>query len=245
MKASSVCFRIGAFSVLMFVFVIGFAIKTAAQADSAFNFILHNDLSDSDVAHIQVALKESRPKILAALGLVQMPSVTVQVWRDETQYQDVMEQTLGMRAPGSRGYVRSDSEIRLLFRKRLSAQREAVHEFVHAATLKLNPEFGNNPRWLWEAVAQYLAGEFVDPRTSEQFRGGQCPSLETLNSPFDRGGSIYRSGYLLGEFITKKWGAASLRQMVGANGDVETILGITENEFENRWCDFVQDKYLR
>lgn len=245
MRANSFFFRIGAFSALMFIGVFGVGSKASAQTKTAFEFTLHNDLLENDVAHLQAALSENRPIVLAALGLEEMPLVIVQVWRDETAYQDAMEQTLGMRAPGSRGYVTGDREIRLLFHRRLSAQREAVHEFVHAATLNLNPEFGNNPRWLWEAAAQYLAGEFIDPRTTEQFSGDQCPSLETLNSPFDRGGSIYRSGYLLGEFISSQWGAESLPALIIANGDVEAVLKITESEFQIQWCGFVQNKYLR
>lgn len=220
-----------------------FVDRAVANSPAAFEFILHDDLSESDVAHIRTALTDNQPAVLAALGLEQMPTVTVQIWLDETRYQDAMEVTLGMRAPGSRGYVTGASEIRLLRHQQLSAQREAVHEFVHAATLTLNPDFGNNPRWLWEAVAIYLAEEFVDPRTVEQFRGGLCPSLATLNSPFDRGGSIYSSGYLLGEFIDTKWGASSLPALVNSNGNTEVVLGITENEFEARWCDFVQEKY--
>jgi len=222
-----------------------FVDSAAADSPAAFEFILHDDLSEFDVAHIRTALTDNRPTVLAALGLVQMPTVTVQVWHDETRYQDAMEATLGMRAPGSRGYVTGASEIRLLRHQQLSAQREAVHEFVHAATLTLNPDFGNNPRWFWEAVAIYLAEESVDPRTVEQFRGGQCPSLATLNSPFDRGGSIYSSGYLLGEFIDTNWGASSLPALVSSNGNIEAELGITETEFETRWCTFVQEKYLQ
>ena len=36
----------------------------------------------------------------------------------------------------------------------------AVHEFAHGVSLHVNPRFGNNPRWLWEAVAIY---EQADP----------------------------------------------------------------------------------
>ena len=219
--------------------------NAVANKPAAFNFILHDGLSESDIVHIQMALTEKRPAVLAALGLAQMPTVTVQIWHDETRYQDAMESTLGMRAPGSRGYVTGATEIRLLRHQQLSAQREAVHEFAHAATLTLNPDFGNNPRWLWEAAAIYLAGEFVDPRVVEQFRGNQCPSLATLNSPFDRGGSIYSSGYLLGEFIVTQWGVSSLPDLVSSNGNTEAVLNVSETEFEDRWCAFVQEKYLQ
>ncbi|WP_282073328.1 hypothetical protein, partial [Janibacter hoylei] len=82
----------------------------------------------------------------------------------------------------------------------------AVHEFVHVATLNLEPDFGNNPRWLWEAVALYLANEFVDPRSTEIMQDQKCPSLQQLDAPFDNGGAIYEAGYLLIQFIETKWG---------------------------------------
>jgi len=42
-----------------------------------------------------------------------------------------------------------------------------VHGFCHAVSLYVSPTFGNNPRWLWEAVALYENAEFVDPRTPD------------------------------------------------------------------------------
>ncbi len=211
---------------------------------TAFEFVLYGDLKETDVRHLQIALEKSRPSVLEAPGLSDMPTVSVNVWQDEERYQEAMEETLGMRAPGSRGYVTGDSEIRLLFHRRLSAQREAVHEFVHSATLYLNPDFGNNPRWLWESAAIYLAGEFVDPAASPVFEGGRCPTIETLNSPFDRGGSIYSSGFILGEFIIATWGPKSLPALISANGDTDKVLNVSEADFEQRWCDFVRKKYL-
>ena len=40
-----------------------------------------------------------------------------------------------------------------------------VHEFAHCASMRVNPAIANNPRWLWETVALYEAGQIVDPRT--------------------------------------------------------------------------------
>ena len=60
-----------------------------------------------------------------------------------------------MRFPGSRGYVTGDNELRLLYHRRLSAQKEAVHEFAHVVSMYVNSTIPNNPRWLWEAVALY------------------------------------------------------------------------------------------
>lgn len=207
-----------------------------------FNLILHDGLVATDVAHLSTALENNYHRITSELQLTTLPSITVQIWRDETAYQDAMQITLGSRAPGSRGYITGDNELRLLYHQRLSAQKEAVHEFVHVASLHVNPEFGNNPRWLWEAVAIFLASERVDPKTSTHFKNSTCPSLDTLNSPFDQGGTIYDAGYLLIDFIQMRWGFDSVVELIRNNGNIELALGQTAEIFEGEWCAYVGGK---
>lgn len=210
------------------------------NADGGFEFILHDGLVPANVAHLQTALDLEYSSILIGLELPETPQVTVQVWKEEDTYQQAMELFTGSRAPGSRGYVAGPNEIRLMYHTRLSAQKEAIHEFVHAATLMVNPDFGNNPRWLWEGVAQYLANETPSERTASHFQNGSCPTLEQLNSPFDQGGAIYDTGYLLGAFIEDEWGPGALIQMVRSSGDTRASLGLTPSEFERQWCDFAR-----
>ncbi len=217
--------------------------RSEAAPPDRFVFVLHDGLTAEQTAHLKAALDEAYNPVLSRLGLETMPTVTVQIWGDEEAYQTAMEAAFGSRAPGSRGYAYGQEELRLLYHTRLSAQREAVHEFVHVATLNMNPDFGNNPRWLWEALAQYLAGEFVNPSASGVFDDGTCPSLVRLNSPFDNGGMIYATGYLLVDFIEKTWGFDSVVEMVRNNGDLESTLGVDATQFEQRWCEFVGEAY--
>lgn len=204
-----------------------------------FNLILHDGLVTADVAHLNTALESNYHRITSELQLTTLPTITVQIWRDEAAYQDAMQIALGSRAPGSRGYVTGDNELRLLYHQRVSAQKEAVHEFVHVASLHVNPEFGNNPRWLWEAVAIFLANETVDPKTSAHFKNGTCPSLDTLNSPFDQGGTIYDAGYLLIDFIQTRWGFESVVELIRNDGNIELTLDQTVEVFEYEWCAYV------
>lgn len=210
-------------------------------ADDAFEFVLNDGLTPQQTAHLRKALDDNYDRILSSLGLTSIPTVTVRIWRDEEAYQSTMEQSLGSRAPGSRGYAFGQRELRLLYHTRLSAQREAVHEFAHVASLNINPDLGNNPRWLWEAVAIYLAGEYVDPARSGFFDDGACPTLEQLNAPFDRGGTIYATGYLLVDFIEKRWGFAKVVDLIRSNGDLQETLGVSSAEFEQAWCESVQE----
>ncbi len=229
--------------ILLLSIVLLAATRALASPPDRFEFVLHDGLTATDVAHLDVALHQAYEPILTKLGLEHLPTIRVQIWRDEEAYQAMMERSLGSRAPGSRGYAYGGEELRLLYHTMLSAQREAVHEFAHVATLNLNAGFGNNPRWLWEAVAIYLAGEFVDPSDSGLFADGACPSLRELNAPFDNGGSIYAAGFLLIEFIDANRGFQQVIDLVHSNGDLQATLGIDDREFERRWCESVLRDY--
>ena len=168
--------------------------------------------------------------------------ITVEYWQDEEAYQRAMEQTLGSRAPGSRGYVTGPTSVRILVTGLLQAPQEAVHEVAHALTLQLNPSFGNNPRWLWEASAQYYAGE---ERAETVMREGLvegCPSMEILNAPFDAGGSIYRFGHSLSEEVVRLGTEQALVELIQSNGDTQAVLGLSLEEFYTKWCERLQDQ---
>lgn len=229
---------------VFFVFLGGALYADDSEGKENFDFVLHDGLEMRDVAHLRAALKKGRAEVVDAFEVATFGNVKVQIWRDDNNYQDAMEAALGSRAPGSRGYVFGPGEVRLLYHTRLSAGREAVHELVHAVTLHINESFGNNPRWLWEAVPLYFAAEFVEPATTGLFKEGGCPTLQQINAPFNAGGSIYSVGYLLTDFIIQTWGMRHLMQLITANGDIEKILDVSVQDFEQRWCTSVQEKYM-
>ncbi len=208
-------------------------------APRPFELVVHDGLSKADVKHLDDALSAAYPQLLDKLQLDGPPSITVQIWRSEERYQDAMEVALGSRAPGSRGYVTGPRDVRLLYHRQLSAQQEAVHEFAHALSLHVQPDFGNNPRWLWEGLAQYLAGESRELSADED-GGVACPGLAQLSSPFDGGGLVYRFGFSIVDFVARTWDFDAVMALVRSNGDIEQTLGITEQVFESRWCEFVQ-----
>ena len=220
-----------------------------AQSDtsleaSRFNIVLHDSLEQADVAHLIEALNANYEPVKTHLMVPSLPVITIQIWADVEHYQQAMEATLGMRFPGSRGYVTGDRELRLLYHRRLSAQKEAVHEFVHVVSLNLNPDFGNNPRWLWEAVALYEAEEFRDPRDIDYLQKGNYPTLAQLNEGFNSGRNIYDVGYLLIDYIVNNWGSSELVELIKSNGDIEKVLAVSEEEFEQGWYKFVDSKYF-
>jgi len=57
-----------------------------------------------------------------------------------------------------------------------------VHEFAHCVLLHINSTIGNNPRWLWESVAIFEAGQFVDPHNVPYLVAQDPPTISELNS---------------------------------------------------------------
>lgn len=236
--------RLAMACLILFVSITSQAVAQNQEATPRFNYVLHDTLEQADVAHLVHALEENYKRVKDHFRVASLPTITVQIWAEEETYQQAMEERLGMRFPGSRGYVTGDSELRLLYHRRLSAQKEAVHEFAHVVSLNLNSNFGNNPRWLWEAVAMYAAEEFRKPNEVPELQNDSFPTLEELNTDFNSGRSIYDVGYVLVEYIVSNWGHDQLISLIQSNGAIEQTLGVSEAEFEAGWQRFVKNKYF-
>ena len=118
----------------------------------------------------------------------------------------------------------------------------AVHEFVHAVSLDVNPRFGNNPRWFWETVALYENGEFVHPRLIESVSLGNFPTLQQLDGDVNTDTQIYQLGYLLGEFIVSRYGRDAV-PLIQTDADLQGVLGVSNAEFEAAWQSYVRQRY--
>jgi len=188
-------------------------------------------------------LEAELPRISADLGVSVFPATTVEVWSDSESFYADMAVTIGQRYDGATGYVHGPTSLTILDGS--NADGRATHELAHCVSLRVNSTIGNNPRWLWETVAVYENGEFVDPRTLAYMKNGNSPTLAQLNSDYSGGRQVYETGYVLGEFIVTTWGRSGLVGLVQANGDVERVCGLTVAQFEQRWAAFVADKYLR
>ncbi|RPI04543.1 MAG: hypothetical protein EHM64_09655 [Ignavibacteriae bacterium] len=209
----------------------------------AFGFVLYDGLSTEAAAPIHLKLRQQAPRILSDFKVAQADTYRVYLWGSTDSYLDAQQQLIGTRYPGSTGYVLGPSAMGLL--NVSTAANNAVHEYVHSLSLRINGNFGNNPRWCWEAVALYESGGFVDPRNVQYLLDGQYPSLNELNLDFNAGSQkIYQVGYLLVEFIKTRWGFASVIELIKQNGNVQSVFGKTNAEFEAVWKQFVEAKYF-
>ncbi len=208
-----------------------------------FSFALYDGLPVSMVAGIPEMLERNYQRIMDDLQVPTLPRITAKIWLERESFMAAMERDLGIRYVGAAGYVMGLDEFRMLFLS--NSNTTPVHEFVHVVSLHVNSRIANNPRWLWEAVAVYEAGEFVDPKNLPFMVSGDYPTLAELSSDYNSSnGDIYRVGYVLLEYIVQAWGPDAVRQLIETNGNLQSVLGITTQEFETGWHRFIEEKYL-
>ena len=126
------------------------------------HFIYHydNGLTPDQVWPIVIALEENYARIVGHFGTFDMPKIKIAIWSDRAEF----DRAMNNRYPFATGYLNGREKLRLFYVEK-DVPRTAVHEFVHSVTMFVSNDFANNPRWLWEAIAQYESDSFVHPKT--------------------------------------------------------------------------------
>lgn len=199
----------------------------------------YDSLAASDFEEIKTALENNFDSICNRYQVKDIPKMRVVIWSNVNEY----NRSHNYQYNGSAGYVVSRDEIRILFIGKQTASN-AVHEFAHAITLHVSNSFGNNPRWLWEAIAVYEAGQFIDPKTLAYMVNKQFPSLQSLSGDVNSTTQIYDVGYTLADFIIKTWGYPRLVELIKSHGDLNSTLNIREAAFEARWHQYLEHEYF-
>jgi hypothetical protein len=201
-------------------------------------------LDASSMADIMATLDREHARITGDLGVTDMPPVTVNLYPAPESFRAAVLPIIGPIPSFANGAVAGMSAVHVVspnvsstwtYRAGLTA---IVHEFAHCVTLRVNPAFGNNPRWLWETVALYEAGQFTEARAIVTLIERSPPTLAQLNS-FDNT-LIYDVGANLGDFMVRTWGRDTLIALVRANGNIGQVLGLTEAQFLTRWFDVIR-----
>lgn len=191
-----------------------------------FQFKLYAGIIESAANVIYDSLTINRGHIINHLRVSNMPTIIVSVWSNRNEFDEVQKKRLGSVSPGATGFINGNAEMFLFYCD--ATAKDAVHEFAHLVSLAVNPDFGNRPRWLWEAVAIYEAGERVDfskwTSTEKEFPG--FTSLNQNNSTLP-----YTWGYPLARFILDEWGDDAYINLILTNGNISGVLGIHEDEF--------------
>lgn len=207
------------------------------------------EFDHANIASIAQHLENNYSRVIADLSASNLPIINIQFYSN----QSVLHQTLNF--PNSPawlvGAATARDQIHMMSPTAPNLNRAfdemlaiLVHEFTHCVTLNMVSSSANFPRWLWEGVALYEAGQFVHPNRIAYLVNGNPPTLAGLNANWQTNTQIYDVGYLLVEYIVEMWGKPQLANWIRAFGNIQAVLGISVTAFESGWYAFVRAKYL-
>lgn len=199
-------------------------------------------LDQSEVYLINLKLEEHYDRILQDHGLEQLQKINFHVFNNINELREAVKRKFPeVFVPDfARGLTPSATEVYLV--NSLPVRYTMfIHEFSHCVTQHLNATIPNNPRWLWESVALFEAGELVHPKEINILASGNLPTLNQLSN-YDNS-TIYQVGYLIGEFVFQSYGKEKYIELIRNNGNVEKVLGMSEETFMNEWYQHVKQHY--
>lgn len=219
----------------------------ATTSFASTHFVFHYTSVDAgNISTTAAGLERHYARILDELGADAMPQVHVTLYADHAALVAATQAVAGVVPSWAAGLVTARDQIHLMspnlpmWGPYDRAVTNLVHEFAHCVSLQINGGIANNPRWLWESVAQYGARQFVDPRSLPYMTAHQPPTFLSLGSIANT--AVYDMGYLVGEFIVERWSRDALRELIVRNGDTSAI-GLSLADFERQWFSFVRDRY--
>lgn len=188
---------------------------------------------------------------------------TIRVFVHPTQTD--FNQSTGLLNSTAKGTSRGPNEFHLIWTNWFNSMfpddpvKTAIHEYTHCVQLNIlikeaqtkwrnsdNGDFdiafeekfvNEYPQWFWEAICDYEAG--MVNRVSVKYGMSKNPTLSQLNTS----GQIYNVGYTIIEYVVAKWGKEKIPLLISSYVDIETVLGVSESEFERGWNEFVNKKY--
>ena len=207
----------------------------------------YTTLDGANIGATASVVEAEYARIIQDLGADALPPVNVWLYADHRDLEQAVAPVAGAIPSWASGLATAQDQIHLMspnhpaYAPYPRMVSNLVHEFAHCVSIHVNPRIPNNPRWLWESVAVYEAGQFVEPRTLPYMAAGTPPAFATLNS-FENT-FVYDVGYTIGEFIVARGGQAALDRLVVNNGDVSATLGMSLSSFEQAWFEFVRNRY--
>lgn len=211
------------------------------------HFVFNHGTADAPtIAAIGTAVESNWARVIADLGATGMAEVRVTFYATHDDMARAVAPIVGAIPSWSTGLVTSARDIHLISPRATTPEQVAqaatlvVHEFAHCATLHINPASGNNPRWLWETVAIYEAGQRGNQTAVSALLAGSAPTLATLNALDNQ--IVYEAGYLIGSFIVSRAGTAGLRDLVLGQGSTQSVLGMSAEEFTSAWFAWARSR---
>jgi len=207
------------------------------------HFIVRYHPDDSGlIDSIAAGMEKKYDKILHDFSLQGLPFTTVRVYPDLPSFHK------GINFPDAPDQVLATAfgkdDIRMVSPRNAGPESwmlayAAPHEFTHCVHLNIDYS-PNNPRWLWEGVAQYEADWFFNPKEIERIRQKNFPTLSALDN-----GMEYMLGFAVIEAIKDLWGFDTVVGLIKKRGDVKRVLKIDQKTFEERIFQRIYQKYVQ
>ncbi len=217
------------------------SLLTLQTSTDHFTF-LYSAFDSSIIEQLAGRLENDYDRILADFGLRELPKTTVRVYPDKQSFRRGINFPSGPEELLATAFGRDD--FRMTSPNSVGAEdsmllvKMITHEFTHCVHLNITYS-PNNPRWLWESVANFEAGWFVDPKEIDAVRNKAIPPLSKLN------GLEYQIGYVIVEAMKELWGFEKVVQLIKKRGDVRSVFKLSPQDFENKVYGHIYSKYLR
>ncbi|MFS4449667.1 hypothetical protein ACKWCA_23560 [Maribacter sp. 2307UL18-2] len=241
------------FAIMLVLSIVAHIPENRKEAKTThFTFLFSSSIDASSIFELSKALEHSYSRVSADLNTIPAENIEVNVYAQRWRY---VKATGHFKASGN---VEGVSKLHFVEDTWLDTEisKTAIHEFVHAVVLKLlidqepkplnvkkfDDKFATFPIWLWEGLSVYEAGQFYEPKTLAYLNSGKYPEVSELNNR-SKGQKIYSCGYTLIEYILAEYGKDKLITLIASYGDLQNVLGLTEEEFSSNWYHFIKNKY--
>lgn len=204
--------------------------------------VFYTTVDDNNIKEISDSLENSYPKITSHLQSGDIGMVNVLFYENIADlikaFPDFPVWAVGQAISVSEIHMISPNDPKQDYQTMI---RNTKHEFAHCVSMKINSTIGNNPRWLWEAIALYEANFPWDPHLLPYLMSQKPPSLKELNEFSNP--KIYEVGYFVAQFIAENHGTTALKSLIQNNGNLKDTLNIDDEAFTKQWFAFVKKKY--
>lgn len=217
------------------------SLLTLTKSTGHFTF-LYSEIDSLSIQKIASRLEDDYDKILNDFGLKTLPTTKVRVYPDKESFHR------GINFPNAPDQLLATAfgkdDFRMTSPNSVNREDSALlvnmvtHEFAHC--VHLNIDFSpNNPRWLWEGVANYEAGYFVNPADLKVVENKTIPPLSMLSN-----GLEYELGYVIIEAIKDMWGFDKVVELIRKRGDSMAVFHMEQNDFESKIYEHIYKKYI-
>lgn len=236
-------------------------VDKSTELKTAHFAILYKGIYKSEAQELADNLEENYHRIRTNLNDPDHDTIRVFVHRTQADF----NKATGLLNSNANGLSRGPNEFHLLWTNWFNSIfpddpiKTAIHEFTHCVQLNIlikeerkkwegadNRDFDKMfeekfikeyPQWFWEAICDYEAG--IVNTISVKYGMRKNLTLKDLNNS----NQIYNVGYTIIEYIVDKWGKEKLPDLITSYVDINTVLGVSETDFESGWVDFVEKRY--